>query len=161
MTKPTLTVLIGAAGSGKSTYARRWKPSQVISSDRLREVVCDDPSDQAATSDAFALLHQIVEMRLGRGLDTVIDATNSHSGHRHALLALARQEGACVHAVVMATTLAECIVRNARRAPCVPESALRAQHGRIVADLPNLEREGFCEVEYIGTGAGLEVADGR
>lgn len=152
MTKPTLTVLIGAAGSGKSAYAAaHWKPSQIVSSDHLREMVSDDPSDQLANMDVFSLLHQIVEMRLQRGLDTVVDATNSYPEHRAILLAIVRQEGTCAHAVVMATTLPECIVRNARRSPCVPESVIMDQYERIRGDLESLEREGFCKVEFAGT----------
>jgi len=153
MPRPTLTVLIGASGSGKSAYAAaRWKPSQIVSSDHLREVVSDDPASQLANMDVFSLLHQIVEMRLQRGLDTVVDATNSYPEHRAVLLSIARQERACAHAVVMATTLPECIARNERRSPCVPESILVAQYERIRGDLEKLEGEGFGKVEYIGTG---------
>jgi protein phosphatase len=152
MPKPTLTVLIGPAGSGKSTYAAaHWKPSQIVSSDRLREMACDDPYNQLATTDAFSLLHQIVEMRLQRGLDTVADATSSYAEHRAILVSIARQEKACAHAVVMTTPLAECLARNGRRSPCVPENVVEAQHERIVGDLGNLEREGFGIIEFIGT----------
>lgn len=154
MTKPTLTVLIGAAGSGKSAYAAaHWKPSQIVSSDHLREVVSDDPASQLANMDVFSLLHQIVEMRLQRRLDTVVDATNSYPEHRAILLSIARQTGACAHAVVMATTLPECLARNARRSPCVPESIVVAQYERIRGDLEKLKGEGFCKVEFEGTGA--------
>jgi predicted kinase len=162
MPKPTLTVLIGPSGSGKSTYAAaHWKPSQIVSSDRLREMVSDDPYNQLATTDAFVLLHQIVEMRLQRGLDTVVDATSSYAEHRASLLAIARQEGACAHAVVMTTPLPECLARNERRtaatlaqlyAARVPESIVVAQYERILGDLWKLEREGFSKVEMAGTG---------
>jgi predicted kinase len=152
--KPTLTVLIGAAGSGKSTYAKaHWHPFQVVSSDRLREAVANDAWDQSATSDAFFLLHRIVEMRLRRGLDTVVDATNSYAEHRASLLAIARHEDACAHAVVMATPLPVCLDRNARRSPSVPESVAVAQFERIAGDLRTLDREGFDDVEFAGSGS--------
>jgi predicted kinase len=155
MPKPTLTVLIGPSGSGKSTYAAaHWKPSQIVSSDHLREMVSDDPGSQLATPDAFVLLHQIVEMRLQRGLDTVVDATNAYDHHRAALIGVARQEHASVRAVVMATTLCECLARNGRRSQPVPENVIEAQHERILRDLDRqtLEREGFDEIEFAGTG---------
>ncbi len=45
-----LVVLIGASGSGKSTFARRhFLPTQVLSSDFFRGLVADDENDQAAT----------------------------------------------------------------------------------------------------------------
>jgi predicted kinase len=158
MPKPTLTVLIGPSGSGKSTYAAaHWKPSQIVSSDHLREMVSDDPWDQLATTDAFVLLHQIVEMRLQRGLDTVVDATSSYAEHRAILVSIARQERAFVRAVVMATPLPMCLDRNACRSPNVPENVVVAQWERIAADLRTLGREGFGEIEFAGTGSAKAV----
>ena len=55
-----LVLLVGPAGAGKSTWARgRFRRSQVVSSDDLREMVSDDATDQDATRDAFAILHAI------------------------------------------------------------------------------------------------------
>ena len=68
----SLVVLVGASGSGKSTFAaRHFAPTEVVSSDECRGMVADDPNDQAATGDAFALLHTLVGLRLKRGLLTV------------------------------------------------------------------------------------------
>ena len=72
-----LVVLIGVSGSGKSTFAaRHFLPTEVISSDFCRGLVSDDENDQAATSDAFEVLHFIAGKRLAAGRLTVIDATN-------------------------------------------------------------------------------------
>ena len=49
-----LVAMIGASGSGKSTFARRhFLPTEVLSSDFFRGLVSDDENDQAATRDAF------------------------------------------------------------------------------------------------------------
>jgi protein phosphatase len=60
-----LVVLIGASGAGKSTFARRcFRPTEVLSSDACRGLVADDENDQAATADAFDVLHFIAAKRL-------------------------------------------------------------------------------------------------
>jgi hypothetical protein len=72
-----LVVLVGPSGSGKSTLARMlFKPTEVISSDFWRGLVSDDENNQAATNDAFEVLHSIARKRLRAGKLTVIDATN-------------------------------------------------------------------------------------
>ena len=76
---PSLVVLIGASGSGKSTFARtHFAATEVISSDFCRGLVADDENDQRATKDAFAVLHFIAGRRLPQAvqpqyLDVIID----------------------------------------------------------------------------------------
>ncbi|MEY2470419.1 MAG: hypothetical protein QOF21_3117, partial [Actinomycetota bacterium] len=54
---PCLVVLVGASGSGKSTWATENSgPGEVVSSDALREQVGESAHDQRASADAFALL---------------------------------------------------------------------------------------------------------
>jgi len=46
---PSLVVLIGAAGAGKSTFAERhFARDEVLSSDRFRRIVSGDEANQAA-----------------------------------------------------------------------------------------------------------------
>ena len=73
----SLLVLIGPSGCGKSTFARKhFNPTEILSSDFCRGLVCDDENDQSATNDAFEVLHFIAAKRLAAGKLTVIDATN-------------------------------------------------------------------------------------
>src|SRR5437867_7381063 len=90
--KLSLVVLIGPSGSGKSTFARKhFLPSEVLSSDYCRGLVSDNENDQAATKDAFAVLHFVAGKRLARGKLTVVDATNVQPEARRPLVELARQ----------------------------------------------------------------------
>ena len=73
----SLVLLVGASGSGKSTFAQaHFLPTEVLSSDFCRGLVADDENDQSATKEAFELLHFIAGKRLAAGRLTVVDATN-------------------------------------------------------------------------------------
>ena len=88
----SLVVLIGASGSGKSSFARKhFKSTEILSSDFCRGLVSDDENDQGATKDAFEILNFIAAKRLAAGRLTVIDATNVQSEARKPLVELARR----------------------------------------------------------------------
>jgi predicted kinase len=117
-------VLIGAAGSGKTTMARRlFDPGDVISSDELRGMVSGDPSDQRATRPAFAILHREVARRLAAGRLAVVDATSVERAARRALLRVAAAAGADAVAIVLALPRDLVQARNASRTgrPVPPE----------------------------------------
>jgi protein phosphatase len=114
--RPGLVVLIGAAGSGKTTLARRLFAShEVISSDELRAAVGGDPSDQRATRPAFAILHREVARRLVEGRLVVVDATSVEFAARRTLLRLAALAGSAATAVVLALPAELVQARNAAR----------------------------------------------
>jgi len=140
-----MLVLIGPSGAGKSTFAaRHFAPTEVPSSDALRALVADDPSDQSATDAAFELLHTILRLRLGRGRLTVVDATNVEAWARERLLAVARRHRRPAAAIVFDLPLKVCLDRNAARTDRrVPPAAIRRQHARMRASLEGLAAEGF------------------
>lgn len=153
--KLSLVVLIGASGSGKSTFARtHFWPTEVVSSDVCRGIVADDENDQAATPDAFELLHFIASKRLAAGRLTVIDATNVQSEARRPLIALARAHHVLPVAVVFNLPEAVCQARNAGR----PDRqfgphVVRNQSRELRRSLGSLQREGFRHVFLLPTEA--------
>lgn len=147
-----LVVLVGAAGSGKSTWAaERFRPSQVLASDFFRGVVADDESDQRASEDAFELLELAVSKRLTRGLLTVVDATNLEGWVRFRWIDLAARHGRPAIAVAIRApverTLAQNAARDARR---VPAEVVKRQARELERALPGLAREGFAAVHVVG-----------
>ncbi len=142
---PCLVVLMGASGSGKSTFAAtHFKPTEVISSDFCRALVSDDANDQSATQDAFAVLHEIAGRRMKRGLLTVIDATNVQRESRAPLVALAREHDLFPVALILDTPERDCQARNATRADRdFGEHVIRRQSRELHRSLRHLEREGF------------------
>lgn len=150
-----LVVLVGAAGSGKSTFARKhFLPTQVISSDFCRALVSDDEADQSVSAEAFEILHLIAAKRLRLGRLSVIDATNVRPEWRAPLLALAAAHGAPAVAIVFDLPLEQCLQRNrCRPGRTVDEAAIRAQWEALRASLAGLAGEGFQQV-YILNGTG-------
>jgi protein phosphatase len=147
-----LVILVGAAGSGKTTLAAaHFKPTQVVSSDFLRGLVADDEGDQSATAAAFDVLRLVVEHRLRRGRLTVVDAVNAQAAHRRPLLELATAHDVAAVAIVLDVAEAECVARDASRpGRRVGPAAIHAQWSQVHDSLPHLLTEGFDAVHVLG-----------
>lgn len=145
-----LIVLIGASGAGKSTLARTWPASQVLSLDALRGVVGDDPGRQDTTGDAADVLKLILERRMARKLNTVIDATNVEQSVRVELVMAAKRHGMPTVAVVVATPLSVCLKRQGPRPDNrrVPEDVVRSQHQAMTYSHQRLAAEGFNTIVF-------------
>ena len=149
--EPSLVILIGPSGSGKSTFAREhFKPTEILSSDFCRGLVSDDETDQAATDDAFEVLHFITSKRLAAGKLTVIDATNVQVEARKPLLALAREYHCLSVAIVFNMPAKLCQERNeARPDRNLKPHVIRQQSQQLRRSLHNLKREGFQRFVYV------------
>lgn len=143
-----LVVLIGTSGSGKSTFAKtHFLPTEVISSDFCRGLVSDDENDQAATQDAFAVLHFIAAKRLARMKLTVIDATNVQPESRKPLIQLAREYHALPVAIVLDIPERIAYERNRTRADRdFGIHVIKRQRSELNRSIRGLEREGFRRV---------------
>ncbi len=141
----SLVVLVGASGSGKSSFARQhFKSTETLSSDFCRGLVSDDENDQAATKDAFDVLHFVAAKRLAAGKLVVVDATNVQPEARKPLVALAREYHCLPVAIVLDMPERVCQDRNAARpdrdfGPHVVRNHIKS----LRQSLRGLEREGF------------------
>jgi len=148
MPELSLVVLIGPSGCGKSSFARtHFKPTEVLSSDYCRGLVSDNENDQAATGDAFDVLHYVARKRLAAGRLTVVDATNVQIESRKPLVALAREFHVLPVAIVLNLPEKLCHERNQNR----PERqfgphVVRNQSQQLRRSIRGLEREGFRHV---------------
>ena len=160
---PSLVVLIGAAGSGKSTFAaRNFAPDEILSSDRFRAMVSGNEADQGATNAAFGRLHRELVRRLAAGRLTVVDATSVEPSSRRALLVRAAAAGVPATAIVLDLPAEIVLARNAARRPrVVDENVVRHHLARLRASLdgpaPALEREGFAQVVVIRDPAEVDM----
>lgn len=155
---PALVVLVGASGSGKSTWARTaYRPEEIVSSDDLRAVAGSGRHDLDASADAFDLLDRIVRARLGRGLTVVVDTLGLDAERRSEWLALAREHGLPAVAVVLDTAAEVARTRNAARDRPVPASVLADQLRRVgPAAATLLSEEGWDRVEIVDGAGGSE-----
>ena len=146
-----MVVLIGASGSGKSTFAgRHFKPTEVVSSDACRGVVDDDENSLPATPDAFALVHFIAETRLRRRKLVVIDATNVRREDRAGLVAIAKRHHALCVALILDPGEDICHERNrARPDRQFGPNVVRNQTASLRRNLRSIAKEGFRYVHEL------------
>ncbi|MCW5552624.1 MAG: polynucleotide kinase-phosphatase [Verrucomicrobiae bacterium] len=162
LTIPELSfvVLVGVSGSGKSTFARKhFKPTEILSSDYCRGLVSDDENSQAATKDAFEVLHFIARKRLAAGKLTVVDATNVQPESRKPLVAIAREFHCLPVAIVLDLPERVAHDRNKTR----PDRdfgphVIRQQAQQLHRSLRGLEREGFRHVHILKSLEDVEAA---
>ena len=148
-----LVVLVGASGSGKSSFAREhFRPTEVLSSDFCRGLVSDDENDQTVTKDAFEVLNFLAGKRLAAGKLVVVDATNVQREARKPLVALAREHDVLPIAVVLDLPEKLCRERNRSR----PDRdfgphVVRNQTRQLRRSLRGLKREGFRQVTVLSS----------
>lgn len=158
--EPSLVVLVGVSGSGKSTFARKhFKTTEILSSDYFRALVSDDENDQTVTQDAFEILHLVLTKRLAIGRLTVIDATNVESEHRRTLINLAEQFRVIPVAIVFNFSEKVLLERRANRTDRhFDNTVLYSQMDKFYEDFESLKEEGFKEIFEFRTPEEVDAA---
>ncbi len=111
---PTLHVLSGLPGAGKSTRARLLTESTgavLVGRDELRAAMPNLPDDWLLT----LLMVDAARSLLANGYDVVIDAWNLHPRDRERWEECCAQTGAKLEWTHMTTPIEECIRRDALR----------------------------------------------
>ena len=142
-----VVVLVGIAGSGKSTWAKQ----SVLSSDEIRRLLRDDPTDQSIHRIVFKTMRDLLRRRLDLGMPvTYIDATNLTRRERRPYIKIASSYGCEAEAIFFDTPLEICLERNRARQRNVPEEVLRMMAAKL--QIPSTG-EGFATVVVISTSA--------
>jgi protein phosphatase len=167
---PGVVVLVGAAGAGKSTLARRHFPhDEILSSDGLRGAIRGDPTDQTLTRTAFRILHRELTKRLASGRSVVVDATNLTRAARLAIVRRAGFLGVPVQAIVLVPPGSEVRARNAARSSGrVPADVVDRQlvaaallGNDPAAIVDRLVGEGFAAVLVLSSTAEIDAVEVR
>ena len=157
---PSLVVLDRAsAARARATFAaRHFMPTEVLSSDFCRGLVADDENDQAATEDAFAVLHFIAARRLRR---RPAHRRRRHQraarGARRPLVALAREHDLFPVAIVLDLPEAVCRERNRDR----PDRDFGVARDPAAALAAPALAEGACSARASGASGSCVTRRGR
>jgi len=144
--KGTVILAIGLPGSGKSSWFHRHKITP-LSSDLLRQLLFDDPTEQRFQDLIFSNLRSMLKARLiAKRPMNYVDATNLTAHDRHGWIKLARDYGYEVQAVFFDVPVETCLERNRKRERVVPEDVMRRMAGKLKA--PTFE-EGFSRITVV------------
>lgn len=147
MNKPTMWVLVGLSGSGKSTIAAQIaneNPSTVIvSSDAIREELTGNYEDQEHNEEVFKIFHDRIRKNLENKKNVIADATNLTMKSRRAIMQ--KINGIDVYKVcyIIPKAFEKCKIDNQNREHSVPNEVLDKQIRRF--QIPFYE-EGFDEI---------------
>lgn len=119
-----LTLLVGAPGSGKTTYRNTLTNSKIICMDDIRKELCGNPNDQSKNQEVFNRMYKELNQSLKAGESVVLDNTQATRKLRKPLIDIARQYGAQIHIIYWDLIIATLLERNAGRAKKVPEDVV-------------------------------------
>jgi predicted kinase len=144
--KGVVVLAIGLPGSGKSSWLKRHNITP-LSSDLLRALLFDDPTEQRFQDLIFSNLRSMLKARLiARRPMNYVDATNLSPHERSGWIKLAQDYGYEVQAVFFDVPLEVCLARNQRRERKLPEDAMRRMAGKLKQ--PTFE-EGFSKITVV------------
>ncbi|MCU1296595.1 MAG: kinaselike protein, partial [Acidobacteriaceae bacterium] len=144
--KGIVVLAIGLPGSGKSSWFKRHQISP-LSSDLLRALLFDDPTEQRFQDLVFSNLRSMLKARLiARRPMNYVDATNLTPHERNGWIKLAKDYGYEVQAVFFDVPLETCLERNHKRQRVVSDDVMKRMSGKMKA--PTFE-EGFSKITVV------------
>lgn len=143
--------MVGAPGSGKTTYAHELADSEnavVISGDDVRAELYGSPEIQGNWGDIWERIDELVSESCG--VPIILDGTHCRKDYRAEAIALLRSYGYDkVEAIVMDATLATCLARNFKRQRNVPDYIVKQMHSDLQQSLPTITDEDFDSINFI------------
>ncbi len=118
--KPNLILTIGAQGSGKSTWAKKYVSENpdvlYLSTDEIRKELSGNMADQSMNGVIYGRIKSRTEAALRREQSVLIDATFIRKSWRKDNIALGRTLGAKLVAHVFKASRDTCVKRVQERA---------------------------------------------
>lgn len=148
MSNPTLYVMIGPAGSGKSTIAKTIPFACRVCPDSIRKEWFGDEACQKEPEKVFERAYKTMEDLLSAGFDVIFDATNTTAFARKKILNRVDAILCRKIAVYMNTPLDECKRRNAKRARQVEDTVIDRQYAQLINDAGSIPNQ-FDEIMIV------------
>lgn len=148
MVQPTLAILIGIQGSGKSTFFRTHLADQFV------HISLDILKTRRRESTAL-------QDSISQQLSIAIDNTNPTRSDRQRYISIAKQNGYQVIGYFMESKLQACIARNNLRLgkEKIPAKAIAATSNRL--ELPSYD-EGFDKLFFVSNdGDNMTISEWR
>ena len=142
-----LVVLMGAPGSGKSTFARRYP--HVVTTDALRSAGADGTVGKEAVDRVYDQAFDAIVALLKANRAVVLDTPAAHPSVRKRALRVARAFRARATIVLLMTPVEVCVARQAARRDPVPEDAVRRMHAAIERQWPSVGAEGWDDIREV------------
>ena len=149
MNRPTLIMLVGIPGSGKTTYANKYiekHPGTVhLSSDSIRKELYGNESIQGDPSEVFTIMQRRAIDGLNFGYNVIYDATNITRKDRSYIIALC-PKFVKIECHIIWAPIETCIERDAARKRTVGKEVIDKMLKRFQAPWYD---EGIHEIKII------------
>ena len=128
-----VVLLIGVAGTGKSTLAKRTfgDNSVIVSSDKCRKEICGNEQDQTVNSEAFKLFYKKIEEGIINEKRVIADATNLEKFSREKIYKIARRHNVPIYALVFNFPIEMIKEQNEGRRRYVPDYAIDKMYEKM------------------------------
>ena len=158
MKRPTLILLVGIPGSGKTTYAKEYVNSHLntihLSSDSIRAELYGNESIQGNPADVFSLMQKRAIEALNDGIDVIYDSTGITRKDREGIINVC-PKFAKIEAHIIWAPIELCITRDATRERTVGKEVIDRMLKRFQAPYYD---EGIDEIKIIKPN-GWEIYD--
>lgn len=147
MNKPTLWIMCGLSGSGKSTVATQIAENNentvIVSSDAIREELTGNYEDQEHNEEVFRIFHNRIRKNLENKKNVIADATNLTMKSRRAILDKVNGLNIYRVCIIVPKPFEKCKEDNLHREHPVPDFVLDKQIRKF--QIPFYEEE-FDEI---------------